>query len=399
MQNYSSKFGNSQRSSLSPTKGGVNSIPPIQQNSMKNGYDENNNYNMSDDNKCETNYSIITKWNDVNTHINMQLTMHNKYTNDGRSHRRLRGAHIALSSHIARTLPHLMSSHTSLAQVLSLFITISMSSMAHSLWFDLSLLPLLFLPFLRRLLPPLRAALWARQPDRHGKPVLLRQQGEWGRLRRLHFLHRICTVILWERQFEKILLTVRLGEGFQLGNACSYTVKKGCSYLCMWMTSNWLERDKTLIRCWKVLNNKDFDLGEPTSFLDHVHLGVLKDNVKWAKIVDNYRTMFESRISAGATEKITMLGQSSNFFMLLRHGNSCQEMCGTILCVGKQDDSTTIQSINSLHWRPSLQRRRNEICWRIVTCMLTNCSKMSIFGTFLTTRYSMVSEQTWTINH
>ena len=38
------------------------------------------------------------------------------------------------------------------------------------------------------LLPPaLRAVPWARQPDRHGKPVLLRQQGEWGRLRRLHF--------------------------------------------------------------------------------------------------------------------------------------------------------------------------------------------------------------------
>ena len=30
-------------SSLSPT-GGVNSIPPIQQNSLKNGYDENNGY-------------------------------------------------------------------------------------------------------------------------------------------------------------------------------------------------------------------------------------------------------------------------------------------------------------------------------------------------------------------
>ena len=50
---------------------------------MKNGYDENNNYNKSDENECETNYSIITnnKW-DVNTHTNMQLTMHNKYTND-----------------------------------------------------------------------------------------------------------------------------------------------------------------------------------------------------------------------------------------------------------------------------------------------------------------------------
>ena len=39
---------------------------------------------------------------------------------------------------------------------------------------------------------------------------------------------------------------------------------------------------------WKVFN-KEVDLGEPTSFLDHVYLGC--------------RAMFESRISAGATDK------------------------------------------------------------------------------------------------
>ena len=43
--------------SSSPT-GGVNNIPPIQQNSMKNGYDENINYNKSDETKCEINDSI-----------------------------------------------------------------------------------------------------------------------------------------------------------------------------------------------------------------------------------------------------------------------------------------------------------------------------------------------------
>ena len=61
--------------------GNVNSFSPIQQNSMKNGYEENHNYNKSDETKCEINYSIITnnKWN-VNTHNNMQLTKHD--TND-----------------------------------------------------------------------------------------------------------------------------------------------------------------------------------------------------------------------------------------------------------------------------------------------------------------------------
>ena len=35
---------------------------------------------------------------------------------------------------------------------------------------------------------------------------------------------------------------------------------------------------------WKVLN-QEVDLEEPTSFLDHVHLGALNDNAKQAKIL------------------------------------------------------------------------------------------------------------------
>ena len=54
---------------------------------------------------------------------------------------------------------------------------------------------------------------------------------------------------------------------------------------------------------WKVLN-KQVDLGEPTSFLDHVYLKRTQRQCETSKdIVDNYRTMFESRISAETTEK------------------------------------------------------------------------------------------------
>ena len=56
-----------------------------------------------------------------------------------------------------------------------------------------------------------------------------------------------------------------------------------------------------------------------------------------------------------------MHGKSSYFFVVLRYGRSCQEMCRTILWVGEQDDSTTLQSIYSMHWWPSFQRRRSEI--------------------------------------
>ena len=55
---------------------------------------------------------------------------------------------------------------------------------------------------------------------------------------------------------------------------------------------------------WKV-RNKEVDLGEPTSFLDHVYLGCTQRQCEISKdVVDNYRTMFESRISAGGTEKL-----------------------------------------------------------------------------------------------
>ena len=54
---------------------------------------------------------------------------------------------------------------------------------------------------------------------------------------------------------------------------------------------------------WTVLNN-EVDLREPTSFMDHVHFECTQRQCEISKdIVDNYRTMCESRISAGASEK------------------------------------------------------------------------------------------------
>ena len=72
-------------------------------------------------------------------------------------------------------------------------------------------------------------------------------------------------------------------------------------------------------------------------------------------------------------------------------------MCGAILWVSKQNDSTTLQSIYSMHRWPPLQRRRNEICWRFVTSMLSSCSKMFILGKNWKTRYSMHGQ--WTNLH
>ena len=54
---------------------------------------------------------------------------------------------------------------------------------------------------------------------------------------------------------------------------------------------------------WNVLN-KEVDLGVPTSFRDHVYLGCTQRQCEISNdIVDNFRAMFESRISVGRTEK------------------------------------------------------------------------------------------------
>ena len=79
---------------------------------------------------------------------------------------------------------------------------------------------------------------------------------------------------------------------------------------------------------WKVLN-KEVDLGEPTSFLDHVYLACTQRQCEISKdIVDNYRTNFESRISAGATEKLPCsenLRISSWSYDMEGHAKKCVE--------------------------------------------------------------------------
>ena len=79
---------------------------------------------------------------------------------------------------------------------------------------------------------------------------------------------------------------------------------------------------------WKVLN-KEVDLGEPTSFLDHVYLEYTQRQCEMSKdIVDNYRTMFESRISVGGVEKLPFPQNhriSSWSYDMAGHAKKCVE--------------------------------------------------------------------------
>ena len=94
-----------------------------------------------------------------------------------------------------------------------------------------------------------------------------------------------------------------VGKKFRIGNVYSLNEKKDYSYQCMW-TIKLAGKRQNISPTWKILM-KDVDLGEPTSFLDHVYLGCTQRECQIRKdIVANNRDMFESRISAWGNRKI-----------------------------------------------------------------------------------------------
>ena len=127
---------------------------------------------------------------------------------------------------------------------------------------------------------------------------------------------------IWENSIE-----TRLGEGFRLGMFIR-TLWKRIILICVcgWHQIGW--KEKNLDPMWKLLN-KEVDLGEPTSFLDHVYLGCTQRQCEISKdIVDNYRTMFESRISAGGVDKLPFpqnLRISSWSYDMAGHAKKCVE--------------------------------------------------------------------------
>ena len=136
---------------------------------------------------------------------------------------------------------------------------------------------------------------------------------------------------------------------------------------------------------WKILR-KEVDLGEPTSFLDHVCLDCTQRECETSKdVVDNFRNMFESRISAGAKEKLLFSGRhDANISAWSRdmegHAKKCVEIYSEL--ANKTTEKWIIESRDAMHGLSSIWRRRKWISWRLIHCLLTNCSKMSIFGSY-----------------
>ena len=136
--------------------------------------------------------------------------------------------------------------------------------------------------------------------------------------------------LLWKRQFEKILLKYGWEEVSTW--ECLVVHREKGLLLSVYVDDIKLAgKNQNINPIWKVLI-KEVDLGESTSFLHHVYLGCTQKQCEISKdIVDNYRTMFESRISAGGLEKLPFpqnLRISSWSYDMEGHS---QEMCGTIL--------------------------------------------------------------------
>ena len=133
--------------------------------------------------------------------------------------------------------------------------------------------------------------------------------------------------LLWERQFEKILLK----HGWEKipNGECLFVHRRKGLFLSVYVDDIKLAGKKqNLDPMWKLLN-KEVDLGEPTSFLDHVYLGCTQRQCEISKyIVDNYRAMFESRISEGGAEKLPFLQNmriSSWSYDMAGHAKKCVE--------------------------------------------------------------------------
>ena len=123
------------------------------------------------------------------------------------------------------------------------------------------------------------------------------------------------------------------------------------------------------------LNMKDVDLGEPTSFLDHVYLGCTQRVCEISKdIVDNYRNIFESRISARATEKLTETISSWSCDMEGHAQNCVERYCELAKKTAEQRYKVATPCMDDHQFG-------EEEKW-IIHSLLTNCSEMSMFDTY-----------------
>ena len=149
---------------------------------------------------------------------------------------------------------------------------------------------------------------------------------------------------------------------------------------------------------WKVLN-KEVDLGEPTFFFDHVYLGCTQRQCEISKdTVDNYRTMFESRISAGETEKLPCsenLCISFWSYDMEGHAKKCVERyCELANKTTQQLFKVSTTCIDDHHFKEEELKSVGELS-QVCSQIVLKCLYLARIGR----PFLMVSEQICTIDH
>ena len=95
-------------------------------------------------------------------------------------------------------------------------------------------------------------------------------------------------------------------------------------------------KKETIIRCEKYSTNKSNWENQHQSLIMYTW-NVLKDIAKHVNILLTITAPCSNPGFPQEQRKTTKLGKSECFYVVLRHGRSCHEVCGTILRIGEQN--------------------------------------------------------------
>ena len=146
-------------------------------------------------------------------------------------------------------------------------------------------------------------------------------------------LRGICTVILWPVVMGNAIwenpIELRLGEGFQW-RMLIRTPWKRIILISLVDDINWLERNRISMRCGKLIGRFNILLG----------CGQRQCEIS-KNVVDNYKTKFESRISAGAKKHVRKINE---FFVVLHVKKWVERHCELANRTTQQKKSNSLWS-------------------------------------------------------
>ena len=145
--------------------------------------------------------------------------------------------------------------------------------------------------------------------------------------------------------------------------------------MCGWLQNGWKEAE---FGSYVEIDEKNVNIDEPTSFLDHVYLG---------------GTQRECKPNGASIETRMAKTSRTNISVVLRCGRTCSKMRCAILWYGKQESGAIVKSFKSLPGWPSIQAGRTRISWRLVRSFITDSFKMLVLGTNWKTWHSVVGQQ------